>query len=98
MSPALGLPGGEVTLSRLARHIAGKDATRLLSSGDKLAKTLARIRESNRFNRQLISGSLVFVRDSLQMLQNINRPSPTYHSNGQMTHGAYRGTIVAGEI
>ena len=98
LSAALGLPAGEVTLSRLARRLEGKDAARLLYCGDKLTKTLARIRESNRANRRLISGSLGFVRDSLQMLQNLNRPSPTYHSNGQMTHGSYRGTILAGEI
>jgi flagellar biosynthesis/type III secretory pathway chaperone len=98
LSQALGLPGKEVTLSRLARRLDGKEAARLLSGGDKLAKILARIRESNRFNRRLISGSLGFVKDSLQMLQNLKRPSPTYHSNGQMTHGACRGTILAGEI
>ena len=98
LGAALELPTGEVTLSRLARRLEGKDAARLLYCGDKLVKTLARIRESNRANRRLISGSLGIVRDSLQMLQNLNRPSPTYHSNGQMTHGSYRGTILAGEI
>ena len=98
LGDALGLGSGEVTLRRLARYLEGKDAAKLLSSGEKLAKTLARIRESNRVNRRLISGSLGFVRDSLQMLQNLKRPSSTYHRNGQMTHGTCRGTILAGEI
>ena len=98
LGDALGLTDGRVTLRRLARYLEGKDAAKLLSSGEKLAKTLARIRESNRVNRRLINGSLGFVRDSLQMLQNFKRPSPTYHSNGQMTHGTCRGTILAGEI
>ena len=98
LSETLGLSTGEITLRRLAKHLAAEDAKRMRSSGDKLATTLSRIRTVNRANRRLIRGSLDFVSDSLQMLQNLKRPSSTYHSNGQMTHGACRGTILAGEI
>ena len=98
LSDDYGLPAGEVTLSRLAACLEGKDGTRLLSSGEKLAGTLARIRQANRVNRRLVSDSLGFVRDSLQMLQSLRRPSATYHNDGLMTHGTCRGTILAGEI
>jgi flagellar biosynthesis/type III secretory pathway chaperone len=94
----LGLSQKEMTLSRLAEHLADKDADRLVSAGEKLTQTLSHIRTKNRSNSRLIKGSLGFVSDSLQMLQNLKRPSSTYHSNGQMTHGACRGTILAGEI
>ena len=94
----LGLSTEEITLSRLAKHLAPDDADKIRSSGEKLTKTLSHIRVINSANRRLISGSLGFVNDSLQMLQNLKRPSSTYHSNGQMTHGACRGTILAGEI
>ena len=95
---ALGLSTEDFTLRRLAKYLAAEDAKRMRSSGDKLATTVLRIRTQNRANRRLIRGSLDFVSDSLQMLQNLKRPSSTYHSNGQMTHGACRGTILAGEI
>jgi flagellar biosynthesis/type III secretory pathway chaperone len=98
LGDALGITTGEITLSRLAKHLEADDADRLLASGEKLSETLSRIRRINRVNRRLIRGSLGFVSDSLQMLQNLKRPSSTYHSNGQMTHGACRGTILAGEI
>ena len=70
----------------------------MIAGGEKLGQTLALIRDLNRVNRRLVSGSLGFVRDSLQMLQNVKRPSSTYHRNGQMTRGSCRGTILAGEI
>ncbi len=95
---ALGLSDGEMTLRRLARGLEGEEATRLMAGGEKLAHTLERIRDVNRVNRRLVSGSLGFVRDALQMLQNVKRPSSTYHSNGHMTRGSCRGTILAGEI
>ena len=98
LSEALGLPAQGVTLSQLAGSLGEKDASKLLERGDKLARTVARIRALNRVNRRLINGSLGFVRDSLHMLHNLKRPSPTYLRDGQMTHGACRGTILAGEI
>ena len=95
---ALGLPDAEMTLRRLAGGLEGKDAARLIAGGEKLVQTLALIRDLNRVNRRLVSGSLGFVRDSLQMLQHVKRPSSTYHRNGQMTRSSCRGTILAGEI
>ena len=88
LSETLGLPTKGVTLRRLAGSLDEKDAAKLLTRGDKLARTVSRIRTLNRVNRRLINGSLGFVRDSLHMLQNLKRPSPTYHRDGQMPHGA----------
>ncbi len=78
----VGLPT-EISLLALAARVGGNEAEELLDTRHRVAQSVARLRETNEGNIQLMRKSLETVRDSIRQLRRATGTGNTYTWSGQ---------------
>jgi flagellar biosynthesis/type III secretory pathway chaperone len=93
----LGLPGG-ATLSALMEAIAPSRRNGLAQSRKRLFELVEVLNRRNRFNRELVYGSLRAVNHSIEFFNGTLGSGKTYSGAGLMVSGVSGGRLVSGEI
>lgn len=98
----LGLSGGAITVSRIAKRLKAPQATRLTERAAALRSLIVAVQRENRNNSRLISHYLELSHASLRLINDLVAAHSIYHKPGcgkqGPGYGDGRGRIYCGSV
>ena len=88
------VPGDTLTLCGIAERVGPRESAILLRLREQLQKAVAAIREASSFNAALLTRSLEFLSEGLNVWRSAPKSSSLYSSHGNLSTGHHQGTLV----
>jgi len=98
LADTLGYASRNLTLRMIAQRVDGLYAGRLKKCSAELEASIGALETANRRNQELVEHSLLLVRGSFNLLNDLTTSDTVYHRSGGVQNKNSTGRLVRGEI
>jgi flagellar biosynthesis/type III secretory pathway chaperone len=98
LAEAQGVVATDLTLTKISQWESGPQTENLRQVSQEFSALLARVQAANRRNQQIVEHSLVLLKGSFNLLNQLMTPNTVYYRTGSIQRAKSTGKCVCSEI